>query len=760
LLAPPDAHHSLGSAFIALRAARGAAAVGLAPPPATVELYGTCYEPLHLTVLDSRVTVRAAPGVRAAISAAVPLMASDFAPVTDAGILAQLPAAARGAVRRVDLRAAGVPLAPLGCQGYVGGNSVMTPGLLLPAGAEIFAYGDPRANGDAGALTPARYPNADAGGPTAAWGALFGVFNGSSARLELDVAAAARAPLWAQQLREDPGSLRAKQIGELGWDEHTQALVSVGGVTPPAAPAACAATTVEYTIMGSDVAGSPFRGVASAGECCARCGARTNCRFWSWQPPGNAPNAGWCYLKFGNYSGQWARVGSGIVTGTTPVARAGVDVRLGAPCAGTFEDTYGDGAVVLLTNALAELDEPGEYTINRTAGVAYVWLPAQSSDWSGSAPWGAAFVVPEGARHRGAPPPPPRADADAPVAYVSAAPHALELDGATDLSFEGVVIEGAQDAALVARGALRVTFSDCLLQNAGNMVVNVTRGSGVALVRCTVRGGANGAALLEGGDRAALAPGAHAIVNSTLSYASRGVWLNAPMVSLDGVAHAIEGSEVFGGPHMGIYHSGNLHRIARNDIHDVVQACDDCGAVYGGRDWAYQGTRIVQNTLRRLHSSEGLDASAVYLDDMISGITVEDNVFVNVSRALELGGGRWISFARNTIRGVTLANDAVAHFDNRGMNWANPSCNLSKSVDPNMIMLLNRVPYNTSAMWLETFPELANILNDEPCTPKYNAITNNTYCFVDTDIPFLDATFEQIVAWGSTASGNVNATDC
>lgn len=753
-LAPTDAARSLGAAFSALRASR--AAVGGAPLPATVSVWGTCYEPLHLSALDSYVTLRAAlPGARAGISAAIPLFPADFLPVNDEGILAQLPAAARAAVRRVDLAAAGVPLSPPGCQPYVGGNSVMTPGLLQPAGAEMFAFGDPRVGGDASPLTPARYPNVGAGGPMAAWASVFGV-DGTAARLELDAAAASRSALWAQQLREDPGSLRAKQIGELGWDEHTQALAGVGSVTPPAPPALCGAVTTDYTILGGDLAGTPFHGTASAGDCCALCGARTNCRFWAWQPPGGAANAQFCYLKYVNATGSWKRVGGGIVTGTTPVARASVAVQLGAQCGSASEDAYGDGAVVLLTNALAELDEPCEYTINRTSGMAYVWLPAAPEDWPAASPWGAAWVAPGSASPRSAP---PVAD-DAPLAYVSAAPHAVELTGASFVTFEGLVIEGAQDAAVVARNASRVTFSGCLLQNSGNMVVNITRGGGVSLVNCTVRGGANGAALLEGGERTTLTPGGHSIANSSLSYSSRLVWLNAPMVSVDGVGLAVESSDIYGGPHMGIYHSGNSHRVEGNHIHDVVQACDDCGAVYGGRDWAYQGTRIVGNTLQRLHSNEGLDVSAVYLDDMISGVAVEDNVFLNVSRALLLGGGRWNTFVRNTIRGVSLANDAAAHFDNRGMGWSNPSCNVTKSASPNMVVLLERVPYNTSAVWRSAFPALVGILNDEPCTPKYNDIANNTYCDIADGIPFLDASDAEIASWGSTASGNVNATAC
>jgi hypothetical protein len=389
--------------------------------------------------------------------------------------------------------------------------------------------------------------------------------------------------------------------------------------------------------------------------------------------------------------------------------------------------------------------------------MAYVWWPQSPTDWPNASPWGAALVQAPShwqARDGGG--------NTTPVGYVSTAAHAVELDGASFLTFSGLVIEGAQDAAFVARNCTSVVVSDSIVQNSGNMAANITRGSGVSLVRVQVRGGANGAALLEGGDRPTLTPGGHSIVNSTLSYSARLVWYNAPLVSLDGVGHTLSGSELFGGPHMGLYFSGNDHSIIGNQVHDVVQACDDAGAVYTGRDWAYQGSRIVGNTLWNLHTSEGLDVSAIYLDDMVSGVTVTDNIIINVSRALLLGGGRWNVFARNSIQGVSRASDAAVHFDNRGQGWSNPSCNFTAAAPavPNMVMLLERVPYNTSVVWLAAFPWLANILNDEPCTPKYNSVVNNTYCGLEAGIPFLDQSDATIFSWGSVVSGNVNSSTC
>ena len=159
----------------------------------------------------------------------------------------------------------------------------------------------------------------------------------------------------------------------------------------------------------------------------------------------------------------------------------------------------------------------------------------------------------------------------------------------------------------------------------------------------------------------------------------------------------------------------------------------------------------MNNTFLRINTADpGDDVSAVYLDDMISGFTITGNTFVNVSRALLLGGGRSNIFANNSITGVD-GGDGAVHFDDRGLGWDNDAC---KQPGGEMVGFLARVPYNTSAVWLSRFPQLANILEDEPCTPKYNAIVGNTYCALGTS-PFLDASNASIASWGSTAWGNV-----
>ena len=210
-------------------------------------------------------------------------------------------------------------------------------------------------------------------------------------------------------------------------------------------------------------------------------------------------------------------------------------------------------------------------------------------------------------------------------------------------------------------------------------------------------------------------------------------------------------SELFGGPHQGTFISGNEHSLEGSYLHDLVQAASDSGAVYMGRDFTYRGNRIVGNTFHRINTVDsGDDVSAVYLDDMVSGFEITGNAFVNVSRALLLGGGRDNIFANNSVDGTVV--DGV-HFDNRGQNWDAAACTPPSG---EMILFLARVPY-TGPLWAARYPALATILADEPCTPRGNVIVDNTFCRMETP-SFIDQTNATIASWGSTAWGNVNVS--
>ena len=231
-------------------------------------------------------------------------------------------------------------------------------------------------------------------------------------------------------------------------------------------------------------------------------------------------------------------------------------------------------------------------------------------------------------------------------------------------------------------------------------------------------------------------------------------------VALDGVGHALVGSEILNAPHQAMWLQGNLHNVSGNSIHDVCQITEDSGAVYAGRDWTYQGNVIADNAFANINTlasaNGGNNVLAVYLDDLVSGFTITGNTFVNVSRALHLGGGRSIVFQNNTIRHAgNNSGRAATHVDNRGMGWSAKACTPPDGI---LIEFLARVPYATSDAWRRAFPALAGILGDEPCQAKHNLIADNHMCgVVGAAFDVTPATF---AGWDSVMRNNTVVGQC
>lgn len=98
-------------------------------------------------------------------------------------------------------------------------------------------------------------------------------------------------------------------------------------------------------------------------------------------------------------------------------------------------------------------------------------------------------------------------------------------------------------------------------------------------------------------------------------------------------------------------------------------------------------------------------------------------------------------------------------------------CGVPNSLGYNSLLA---VPWNSSAAWISAFPELANILDDNPCYPAHNVIANNTICgaqpcswscasYNTAAAPYVwgcCSSPAQIVGWNSSISGNVVNVTC
>lgn len=704
---------ALNSVYAAKQLLRSLRAAQVTVGPSTVWVQGTCYvdETLKFAAEDggadetSRVTWRGYDDAPVpAITGAVPVPA--LSPVSDPWILSQLPPAAAGNVQQVDLAALGVDVGTPYCRAYCGGDASILPGNLMPSLAELL-FPDPNNAGHYLPLTLARYPNRDV--PPTQWSHVKNVSNWNARQFAVDDTTAARLASWAPQFAAATfGSISSHMVNPLGWADWFS---FVAALEPSNA-------TLELAVCGTDY------------------------------------------------------------------------------------ETIEAGAYFYVTNLLAELDQPGEYVINASARMMYVWPPTpayfQMSEHGMPV---VANMTAAGSLTSGRPT--ALAVADAPVAMVSAVGDLLDLTGTSFLSFSGIAFFGARGAGLALVGTSNVTLDSCVVESVGIMGVNATGGSGFTLSSSTVRYAGNGGVLLYAGNRTDLTPAGHTILSSSVHYSNRYMFCYTPLVALADCGNKLVNSEVYGGPHQGVFSSGNEHSALGNTLHDIVQVTHDSGAFYmgklllllfrrhccfsiqaslrilaavrrhftrvsstgrrvspsvAGRDTTYRGNVIANNLFTRINTIfSGNDVSAVYLDDSGAGFLIVNNTFMNVSRALLLGGGRDNIFDSNYVQGAD-GTDAAIHFDDRDLGWAASACQISPPGI--LVQFLNRVPYNTSQAWISKYPTLPNILNDQLCVPKYNRITNNRICGSTAGLPWIDATDAQVISWNSTLANNTNTTSC
>ncbi|MBP7950388.1 MAG: right-handed parallel beta-helix repeat-containing protein [Verrucomicrobiales bacterium] len=331
-------------------------------------------------------------------------------------------------------------------------------------------------------------------------------------------------------------------------------------------------------------------------------------------------------------------------------------------------------------NILAELDQPGEWYLDRKAGVLYFWPPTP---------------IAEGR------------------AVVSVLPTLLTVKNAEHLTFRGITFEVARGTGITISGGTDVQIVGCTLRNFGSWAVRVDGGRQHAVRGCDVYATGDGGISLDGGDRRTLTPASHAAENNHLHHWSRWNRMYRPALMLGGVGQRVANNLIHDSPHTAIGFGGNDHVIELNEIHDVCTESSDAGAIYAGRNWTMRGTVIRHNYLHHISGLEGQGCVGVYLDDQFCGTEIFGNVFYKVTRAAMIGGGRDCTIANNIFVDCTPAT----HVDARGLGWASGGFEGMKAS-------FDAMPC-AQPPWSTRYPQLPGILKDDPMAPKGNRIARN-----------------------------------
>ena len=352
-----------------------------------------------------------------------------------------------------------------------------------------------------------------------------------------------------------------------------------------------------------------------------------------------------------------------------------------------------------VVNVLDELDQPGEWYLDRAAGMLYFW------------------------------PPSPIASGTAEVSLLDKP--LVSIEGASYIEFHDLSFELTRADGLVIQNGTHVRIEHSTIANTGNAGVVIRGGAADAVEDSELRDTGDGGIVLDGGDRKTLTPAAHVVARNHIHDYARWSRTYTPGVNVSGVGNRVIDNAIDHAPHFAIWVHGNDHLIEANDIHTVAMETADASAYYIGADTTERGNTVRGNYFHNLGVG---DINAVYLDDESSGSLIIGNVIRGAARGAKIGGGNDNVFEKNKF----VDDDIGIHFDARGMGWQKA---FFDGTNPALLNRLKAMPYKEEP-WRSRYPQLPRFLDQPPGLPTGNVIRDNE-CWCRIWIAYYDKLTEK-----------------
>lgn len=316
----------------------------------------------------------------------------------------------------------------------------------------------------------------------------------------------------------------------------------------------------------------------------------------------------------------------------------GVDYTdLGTPASitesGTIKTKYPSGKTPLagqrfyVYNALCELDTDGEYYIDNSTGTVYLCNEF---------------------------------DRDGEIIIGTNTTSLLCIRNAVGITFRGIECTGARNNGINISDSENIKIENCTINGVNGYGIYTNNVKTTVISGCTIKNTGCGGIRLNGGDFARQIAGDNLIINNTIHDFSKVRKTYSPAVSVSGYANKIQNNTMYNGEHEALTVTGNDNVITGNDIYDVVKEASDMGAIYVGKNKALRGNEITNNYIHDLATNsvlnDGTDIQAIFLDDLLDGYKITENIFANIKgRGIKLAGGR-----DNTITDNVFVNCSVA----------------------------------------------------------------------------------------------------
>ncbi len=268
-----------------------------------------------------------------------------------------------------------------------------------------------------------------------------------------------------------------------------------------------------------------------------------------------------------------------------------------------------------LRNILEELDVPGEFYIDRTNGLLYLY-------------------------------PPPGIDLkkDRIEISVFSGPF-IKLIDCSKYLFQNLTFSGCRTTAFWAQKSSDCYLDHCLIDGTGVHAVVMTGCSwgGVYHSKLCRLGGCG--VRFTGGDRTSLTPSGLTIYDTEIASFCQVDRAYAAAVQTTGCGMTATNNLIYDSPHHAFRMDGNDQYCARNEVHSVVYEYSDQSGIDIYCDPMYRGIVIEKNFWHHIGSSLALCGQAgIRLDDSISGVVMADNIFYRSSGGafggIQIHGGK------------------------------------------------------------------------------------------------------------------------
>ncbi|KAK6189830.1 hypothetical protein SNE40_001817 [Patella caerulea] len=347
------------------------------------------------------------------------------------------------------------------------------------------------------------------------------------------------------------------------------------------------------------------------------------------------------------------------------------------------------GGYFRVINMLSELDQPGEYYVDRSTGILYLWPNTATGTLQ-----------------------------QTDIVYVSLLHDCIQLaSGVNNINLEDFTLEACRRYGIAGISSSHVKITNLEIRNTGSYGVNCDKDCrSITVSRCDIHD-TDGGVSLTGGNRVKLESSGNVIEDNHIWKFGRATQVGANGISPQGVNILMRYNHLHDGPYTCIRWAGNDHIMEYNHFSRCCHDSSDCGAIHAGRDWTMRGNVIRYNHVHdTIRYWPGASVRGVMLDDQYSSVNIEYNVFYHNEIHTNIGGGRDNIVRYNVFYDATSSSMQV---DGRG---------IGKNSHPGSLATdLVKMPINNT-LWSSRYPKLAAMAHSSrKGYPEGNQIYHNVY---------------------------------